>query len=143
MSNSRFNDLLDIITSSNPTVEELKKMGITPEEYAIFKENSDLSLDSAIYNRVLAADEKRALTPEAFGYILDLIRIGSIEREQAEDFIFYSTQLYDFIPHKVNKLMMDEIVNFVSFSDEYVTVNDVLELFLVKKNFIQFKGNIN
>jgi len=61
----------------------------------------------------------------------------------AEDFIFYSTQLADFVPSKVNKIMIDEIVNFVTFSNKYVNVNDVLELFLVKKNFIQFKGYEN
>jgi hypothetical protein len=75
--------------------------------------------------------------------LLELVKIGSIDKAQVEDLIFFSTQLYDFIPNKINKIMMDEIVNFAKFSDEIVTLNDVMELFLVKKNFIQFKGIVN
>lgn len=143
MSKSRFNDLMDILTTSNPSASKLKEMGISKKDLELYRDSMDAELGTVIYNRILAADEKRALTPDAFGYILDLIRIGSIDKQQAEDFIFYSTQLYDFIPQKINKPMMDEIVNFVKFSDQLITVNDIMELFLVKKNFIQFKGMIN
>ncbi|MFO7897043.1 MAG: hypothetical protein R6U84_08930 [Candidatus Cloacimonadales bacterium] len=143
MSKSRFNDLLEILTSTNPSNEQLKKMGLTQSDLNSYRDSSHSDLNNVIYNRILSSDEKRALTPEAFGYVLDLIRIGSIDKQMAEDFIFYSTQLADFVPQKVNKIMIDEIVNYVTFSDKYVTVNDVLELFLVKKNFIQFKGYEN
>jgi len=143
MSKSRFNDLLEILTSANPSNEQLKKMGITQADLNNYRDSSPAQLNNVIYNRILSADEKRALTPDAFGYILDLIRIGSVDKQLAEDFIFYSTQLADFVPSKVNKIMIDEIVNFVTFSNKYVNVNDVLELFLVKKNFIQFKGYEN
>ncbi len=141
MSKSKFNDLIEILSNANPSAEELEKMGLTRQEFDLFR--SDFDVDNIIYNRILADDERRALTPEAFGYLLELVEIGSINKEQAEDIIFFSTQLYDFVPHKINKIMMDEIINFAKFSEEIVTLNDVMELFLVKKNFIQFKGNVN
>ena len=141
MSKSKIDDLIEALSNANPSAKELENMGLTKQEYDLFLNN--LYVDITIYNRVLADDERRALTPEAFGYLLELVKIGSIDKAQVEDLIFFSTQLYDFIPNKINKIMMDEIVNFAKFSDEIVTLNDVMELFLVKKNFIQFKGIVN
>jgi len=80
MSKSRFNDLLEILTSANPSNEQLKKMGITQADLNNYRDSSPAQLNNVIYNRILSADEKRALTPDAFGYILDLIRIGSIDK---------------------------------------------------------------
>ena len=91
MSKSKFNDLIEILSNANPSAEELEKMGLTRQEFDLFR--SDFDVDNIIYNRILADDERRALTPEAFGYLLELVEIGSINKEQAEDIIFFSTQL--------------------------------------------------
>lgn len=144
MAKSKFNDLLEIILSDKPSKEKLQEMGITEKDLENFNNKFSDNFISVVYNRILTIDEKRALTPDAFDYILDLIRIRSIDKSMAEDFILYSTQLSEIISTKVNKKMMDEIINYVKFSGtEYVTANDIIELFLIRKDFIHFKGNIN
>ena len=92
----------------------------------------------------MAEDEKRAIAPAAFGYLLDLIRIRSIDKQTAEQMIIFATQLSSVISQRIDKSMIDEMINFMKFSGlENVTANDIIELFLINKNFIHFKGIIN
>ncbi len=144
MSKSRFNDLMEILVSNNPSKTKLKKLGITQADIDNYNENLSDDFGPVVYNRILAEDEKRAIAPAAFGYLLDLIRIRSIDKQTAEQMIIFATQLSSVISQRIDKSMIDEMINFMKFSGlENVTANDIIELFLINKNFIHFKGIIN
>jgi len=100
--------------------------------------------DNKAYNRILAEDEKRVITPEAFGYLVHLLNIRSIDKIFFEKVISLSMQLNTFLKRRIDKKMMDDIVNFIVFSGQGdVTVRDLLDVFFVQDTELDFNEDLN
>ena len=144
MDPKRFDDIVDIMLNKNNADEKLKKMGLSKKEIEDFLEALVNEKDNKVYNRILADDEKRVISPEAFGYLGHLLNIGSIDEIFFEKVISLSMQLNMFMKKRIDKKMMDDIVNFIVFSGQgEITVRDLLDVFFVQESEIDFNEDIN
>ncbi len=144
MSKPRFDDLLEVVLSKKPSKEKLKKIGITQKELERFLDSLLYSTETKAYNRILSEDEKRVLTPAAFGYLVHLLKIKSIDRELFENIISLSLQLNMFLRKKIDKPMMDDIVNYLIFSGQgEISVRDLIENFFIHETDFDFEEDIN
>ena len=144
MSKPRFDDLLEVVLSKKPSKEKLKKIGITQKELERFLDSLLYSTETKAYNRILSEDEKRVLTPAAFGYLVHLLKIKSIDREFFENIISLSLQLNMFLRKKIDKPMMDDIVNYLIFSGQgEISVRDLIENFFIHETDFDFEEDIN
>lgn len=144
MSKPRFDDLLEVVLSKKPSKEKLKKLGITQEELDKFMDSLLYATDTKAYNRILSEEEKRVLTPAAFGYLVHLLKIKSIDRELFENIISLSLQLNMFLRNKIDKPMMDDIVNYLIFSSQgEISVRDLIENFFIHETDFDFEEDIN
>ena len=140
----RFDDLLEIVISKKPSKEKLKKLGMTQKELDRFLDSLLYATETKAYNRILSEDEKRVLTPAAFGYLVHLLKIKSIDRELFENIISLSLQLNVFLRKKIDKPMMDDIVNYLIFSGQgEISVRDLIENFFIHETDYDFEEDIN
>ncbi|NQV18948.1 MAG: hypothetical protein HQ534_10435 [Armatimonadetes bacterium] len=144
MSKPRFDDLLKVVLSKRPSKEKLKKLGMTQEELDRFLDSLLYATETKAYNRILSEDEKRVLTPAAFGYLVHLLKIKSIDRELFENIISLSLQLNVFLRKKIDKPMMDNIVNYLIFSGQgEISVRDLIENFFIHETDFDFEEDIH
>ncbi len=89
-------------------------------------------------------EERRVITTDAFGYLIHLLKLGSVNKEIFEKVIVLSIQLNGFLKRKITRDMVDNIVNYIIFSGiEDVSVRDLLDLFFIQENEINFDEEIN
>jgi hypothetical protein len=144
MDNDRFDDLVDIMLNKDSSKEKLEKLGLSREEVENFMEALLSEKENRVYNRILAEDEKRVISPDAFGFLVHLLNLGSIDEVFFEKVISLSMQLNMFLKKRINKKMMDDIVNFIVFSGQGdVTVRDLLDVFFLQENEIDFNEDLN
>jgi len=144
MNQRRFEDLVEIMLNENNTEEKLKDLGLTKEDIKNFMEALLSEKENKVYNRILADDERRVITPEAFGYLVHLLNINSIDKILFEKVISLTMQLNSFLKKRINKKMMDDIVNFIIFSGQgEITVRDLLDVFFVQENEFDFNEDVN
>ncbi len=144
MSQTGIEDFLDIMLTNKPSKEKLEKLGLSKVEIKKFLESLIQGKENKAYNRILSEDEKRTLTPEAFGYLVHLLSLKSIDRQMFERIITLSMQLNLFMRKRIDRIMMDDIVNYIVFSGRgEVTVKDLLDAFFVQDSEIEFDDEIN
>lgn len=79
--------------------------------------------------RVMTDEDRRYLSPGAFGYLSHLVRMGSIPKSMAEHLITFAYHIHLFTGRIVTKPMMDTIVNYHIFSgQEPVSVREFLSI---------------
>lgn len=99
---------------------------------------------SKSYIRVLSDDERRFIETEAFGYLLHLHDIGSIDGTTLERVLSVSLQMSLFIKKTVNKPMIDEIVNYLIFAESAnLSMKDILDMITIRDNEFDFTEEIN
>ena len=70
--------------------------------------------------------------------------VNVINKEILEKVITLSIQLNGFLKKKITRDMVDNIVNYIIFSGiEDVSVRDLLDLFFIQENEINFDEEIN
>ena len=144
MEKTRFEELLEIMFSDKPMKEKLKQMGMTEKELKAFMEAVLRKEGSETYNRIMAAEEKRVITPEAFGYMINLLNNVSLNKDMFEKIITLSLQLHAFSRKRIDKKIMDEIVNFIIFSGQTdITIRELIELFFIEDEENDFDEEIN
>jgi len=80
--------------------------------------------------RILADDEKRMLTTDAYGFLINMMNIESIDSLTFEKVIHISMQIYGFTRKKINREMITDILNMIVFSGkEELSLRDFLEVF--------------
>jgi hypothetical protein len=81
------------------------------------------------YYRVMTDEDRRYLSPGAFGYLSHLVRMGSVPQSMAEHLITFAYHIHLFTGRIVTKPMMDTIVNYHIFSgQEPVSVREFLSI---------------
>ena len=144
MDYSGIEEFLEKLFNDRSTKKKLDKYGMSEKELKVFMEGLLKSNETKVYNRILAEDERRAITPEAFGYLVELLSLKSIDKNLFENVISLSMQLHVFLKRKIDKRMMDDIVNFLIFSGRgEVTIRDILEILFVQDNDLIFDEDIN
>ena len=144
MSEIRTKDVLKTILAEKPARKELKKLGLSEKEMDELMDSIVMRPESKSYNRILGEEERRVITTDAFGYLIHLLKLGSVNKEIFEKVITLSIQLNGFLKRKITRDMIDNIVNYIIFSGvEDVTVRDLLDLFFIQENEINFDEEIN
>lgn len=144
MSEIRTKEFLKIMLTDKPARKELKKLGLSEKELDDLMKSVIVRRESNNYNRILANEERKIITPDAFGYLIHLLKLGSINKEMFEKIIILSIQLNGFLKKKITRDMIDNIVNYIIFSGiEDVSVRDLLDLFFIQENEINFDEEIN
>ncbi|MEA2097135.1 MAG: hypothetical protein U9P73_10650 [Candidatus Cloacimonadota bacterium] len=137
-------EIIKTIMADKPARKELKKLGLTEKELDELMESVTTRQKSKNYNRILGEEERRVLTTDAFGYLIHLLKLGSVNKEIFEKVIVLSIQLNGFLKKKITRDMIDNIVNYIIFSGiEDVSVRDLLDLFFIQENEINFDEEIN
>ena len=137
-------EFIKTIMADKPARKELKKLGLTEKELDELMESVMTRQKSKNYNRILGEEERRVLTTDAFGYLIHLLKLGSVNKEIFERVIVLSIQLNGFLKKKITRDMIDNIVNYIIFSGiEDVSVRDLLDLFFIQENEINFDEEIN
>jgi hypothetical protein len=143
MNPQKFDALLDILLEDNPSEKKLKRAGMTLEELNIFRD-SLMKPEKPKYNRIMAEDEKRVLTKEAFGYLMNLLNLDSIDNELFEKILALSIQLNSITKRKISKKTADELVNYLVFSgQDDVSVKDIIDIFFPYENEPIFDDEVN
>lgn len=144
MSEIRTKDFLKTILTDKPARKELKKLGLSEKELDELMDSIIVRSESKSYNRVLGEEERKIITTDAFGYLIHLLKLGSVNKEIFEKVIVLSIQLNGFLKKKITRDMIDNIVNYIIFSGiEDVSVRDLLDLFFIQENEINFDEEIN
>jgi len=83
------------------------------------------------YNRILCAEERLVLTNDAFGYLLRLHSLGTIDRLTFEKIMNLCMHLVVFAQRRIDLPMMEQLVNLMLFSSGgEVSVKEIVEIFL-------------
>ncbi|MDP8202676.1 MAG: hypothetical protein P9M11_11130 [Candidatus Tenebribacter burtonii] len=144
MAEIRTKEFIKAVLTDKPARKELKKLGLTEEELDELMEAVVVHQKSNNYNRILGKEERRIITTDAFGYLIHLLKLGSVNKEIFEKVIVLSIQLNGFLKKKITRDMIDNIVNYIIFSGiEDVSVRDLLDLFFIQENEINFDEEIN
>ncbi len=144
MKNKIVEEIFNDVFSDKPSKKRLKKLGISEKELKIFMSSLLHRKKLKAYNRIFAEDEKRVLTPQAFGYLVNLLTLKSIDHQIFEEVINLSMQLNVFLKRKISKKMIDDIVNFLIFSDNVnVSIKELLDIFFINETEFDFDSEIN
>ena len=137
-------EFIKTVLAEKPVKKELKKLGLSKKEVDDLMGSIIVRQESKNYNRILGEEERRILTTGAFGYLIHLLKLGSVNKEIFEKVIVLSIQLNGFLKKKITKDMIDNIVNYIIFSGiEDISVRDLLDLFFIQENEINFNEEIN
>lgn len=140
---SKDKSFLEMVLDKKTDKQVLKKLGISESEYKELM-RSVIEFDQPKYNRIMSLEEKEILSPKAFGYLIDLHRIGSIDDEILEQIITIALQVGQFIKQRISRQMMDEILNFIMFSEKRnISVKDILDLLILSDNEYDFGSEVN
>ncbi|MCD4796300.1 MAG: DUF494 family protein [Candidatus Cloacimonetes bacterium] len=144
MKNKIVEEIFNDVFSEKSSRKRLKKLGISEKELKIFMNSLLHRQKLNTYNRIFAEDEKRVLTPQAFGYLVSLLSLKSIDHQIFEEVINLSMQLNVFLKRKISKKMIDNIVNFLIFSDNVnVSIKELLDIFFINETEFDFDSEIN
>lgn len=144
MDSSSFDDLLELMLSDKISHTKLKKMGLSEQDIKTYMENLLHQSSNGGYNRILADDERRVITPQAFGYLVNMLNIKSIDKETFEKVISLSMQLHLFMKRRIDKKIIDEIINYLIFSGQNeITVRDLIDFFFMEDEEDNFQDDIN
>ncbi|MDA3814614.1 MAG: hypothetical protein PF570_10230 [Candidatus Cloacimonetes bacterium] len=144
MSEIRSKQFMGMVLVDKPAKKELKKLGLSDKEVDELIDSIIGQQESKNYNRILGEEERRIITTDAFGYLIHLLKLGSVNKEIFEKVIVLSIQLNGFLKKKITRDMIDNIVNYIIFSGiEDVSVRDLLDLFFIQENEINFNEEIN
>ena len=96
------------------------------------------------FYRIFSEEEKRILSKSAFVYLIKLKHSNSINNFEFENIIFIATQLGVITRKPVDRNLIDNILNFVVFSESaQIDYPDLLEKFILKEKNDYFKDNLN
>ncbi len=122
----------------------MKEREITEREVTELVEAILTPEPSKNYIRVLSEDEKKFITTEAFGYLLHLHDLGSIDDNLLEKVLSVSLQMSLFLKKMINKPMIDEIVNYLIFAESAnLSIKDILDMVMVQETEIDVTQDIN
>ncbi len=143
MSQERMDEVIEIVLTDKDSRKKLKELGISDKEVERYIQ-SILKKPDRSYHRILAEDEKRVITPQAFGYLMHLLLIQSINSISFEKVIAVCMQLHVFLKRRVDKEMIDEIVNYIIFSGEKeISLRDLMDIFYLENEDMGFDEEIN
>ncbi|OQY39356.1 MAG: hypothetical protein B6226_02035 [Candidatus Cloacimonetes bacterium 4572_65] len=84
-----------------------------------------------LYHRTLDEVERRAVSTEAYGYLLSLLTIKSITTEIFEKTLLLCVHLYYVSRKEISKKKLDKVVTMVTFSDvDGSSPKEILDLLL-------------
>lgn len=69
------------------------------------------------YYRSLDMVEAQAISVEAYGYMISMYNIGSLNKYSFEKVIQICVHLYFFTQEPVNKIKLDKIITMINFTD--------------------------
>ncbi|MCF7794333.1 MAG: hypothetical protein K9N09_10425 [Candidatus Cloacimonetes bacterium] len=143
MSQTRLDEVIEVALTDKDYKKKLKDLGISQDELEKYIEEI-IKKPERSYHRILSAEEKRAITPDAFGYLMHLLLINSIESTTLEKVITISMQLHVFLKRKINKNMMDEIINYLIFSGQKdISIKELMDMFYLENNDYGFDEEVN
>lgn len=143
MSQTRMDEILEIVLTDKNSKQKLKKLGITQKELEKYID-SILTKPERSYNRILSSDEKKVISPPAYGYLMHLLMIDSIDSIVFEKVITVCLQLYVFIKKQINKDMMEDIVNYLIFSGEReISIKELMDIFYLETEDGEYDEEIN
>ena len=138
MNEKKVNDFLDVMFMDATTEEKLQKLGISKEDFdRILKRYVPNSIP---YRRIFTMEEQNSLEPAAYEFLYQLLKMESITRDLFERLLFFSKHLSSLINRKVDRYMIDEMLNFVFFSEKDIKINDFIDLYINKPNFDQIES---
>jgi len=83
------------------------------------------------YNRIIGLDEKEAIDFESYGYLKELLRIGTIDRGGFEKIMNLCLNLQMFIKGKIDRKIIEQIVAVMIFSNwNELSVKEVIDYIL-------------
>ncbi len=87
--------------------------------------------DSSVYLRTMSVEERQYITLEAFGYLVNLHYLGSVDRYTFEKIMNLCLTLSGIINRRVSRGMVEQIVNLILFSGmEEISMRDIVEMFI-------------
>ncbi len=121
---------IEIEVGKKVSAATLEKLGVTEEELNEYMEHVLKKEKPRKSFRILADDEKRMLSTGAYGFLINMMNIGSIDSLIFEKVIHISMQIYGFTRKKINREMITDILNMIVFSGkEELSLRDFLEVF--------------
>ncbi|MCD4829014.1 MAG: hypothetical protein K8R90_06250 [Candidatus Cloacimonetes bacterium] len=85
----------------------------------------------AYYSRLLGAEERRAISNDAFGYLLQLYALDTIDSIAFEKIMTLCMHLVVFMQQRIDLPMIEQLVNLVLFSaGDAVSIKEIVEIFL-------------
>ena len=81
MSEIRTKDVLKTVLAGKPVKKELKKLGLSENELDELLESIIVRKEPKNYNRILGEEERRIITTDALGYLIHLLKLGSVNKE--------------------------------------------------------------
>ncbi|HPR17711.1 MAG TPA: hypothetical protein PLD62_05650 [Candidatus Cloacimonadota bacterium] len=143
MSQERIDEVVEVILTDKDSRKKMKELGITDKELKKYLD-AMANRTEKTYHRILAEDEKRVLTPKAFGYLSHLLQLNSIDIFTFEKVITVCMQLNAFLKKRIDKEMMDEIVNYMIFSGQNnISLKELIDLFYVNDMEYDFEEDVN
>jgi len=99
-----------------------------PEEISDFISSMEMDFNKNYYNRILSLNEKIAIEPEAFGYLMKIFNIGSINKDEFERILSMSSAIYSMTNLSINENRMVNIIDLVLLSPvENFTMKHILD----------------
>ncbi len=87
--------------------------------------------DSSVYLRTMSPEERQHITNEAFGYMVNLQYLGSVDRFTFEKIMNLCLTLSGIINRRVSRTMVEQIVNLILFSGlDEISMRDIVEMFI-------------
>lgn len=141
MTETNIDEIIETIFSDKQASRKLKNMNLSPKELKDYIEEIKQKPERA-YNRILAEGEKRVLTTEAFGYLMHMLIIGSIDKNIFEKVISACMQVFMVLEERIDKLIIDEIIDYFVFSGEdELNMKDLIGIFFREDNTINEEIN--
>jgi len=111
-------------------LEGLEKSEVQPKDFKHNMEHVSSKDKPKKFFRILAEDEKKMLTTDASGFLINMMNIESIDSLIFEKVIHISMQIYSFTRKKINREMITDILNMIVFSGkDELSLRDFLEVF--------------
>ncbi len=117
-------------------LESLKKRSKrTEQDDETLRDLIDYLLDSrddnSAYLRTMSADERMHISNGAFGYLVNLVNLGTVDRFTFEKIMNLCLTLSGLISRRVSRAMIEQIVNLILFSGlDEVSMKDIVEMFI-------------
>lgn len=135
-------ELLDIIFSEDLSKKRLMTLGFSEEDAENFLKM--LHHDNTRYMRILNREERESLTSDAIIYLLSLLQSNAITRDEFEQVIALCTQIVYFSGRKMDKINVDNVLNFVVFNEpKDISIKEMIELFFLQEYEIDFDDEVH